>query len=600
MFQSFDSAASPEQGPERLAQLRAALATEGLSGFLVPRADAHQGEYVAARDERLQWLTGFTGSAGFAIVLPHIAGVFIDGRYRVQVKAQVDLTHFTPVPWPETSAGDWIAAQMTQGLLGFDPWLHTADEIAKIEATLAATQVQLVPVLNMIDAIWPDQADAPEGKVFLHPDHLAGKTSAQKRAEIAAELQARGEQAVVITLPDSICWLLNIRGADVPKNPVMQGFAILYADGAVDLFAARAKFSDAVLAALGPDVRLHAPDAFETALTHLQGPVRVDQGQAPLAVTLELEGAGIARVWGDDPCRLRKACKTSAEIEASREAHLRDGAAVTEFLAWLDAQPENSLTEITVVKALEDFRRATNVLHDISFDTICGAGPNGAIIHYRVTHDTDRAVKPGELLLVDSGAQYFDGTTDITRTIALSQEPTAAERHDFTLVMKGHIALASMVFPEGTTGHQLDAIARQYLWKEGLSYLHGTGHGVGHFLNVHEGPQSIRLNYVPAALTPGMITSNEPGLYRENVHGIRCENLVLTVEKMQTEFGRFYGFETLTLCPFDRALFDTSIMTNDEIQWLNNYHSKVAEALAPHLEGEYKAWLLENTKPLTK
>ncbi len=589
MFQSFESAASPEQGPARLENLRAVMAAEGLAGYLVPRADVHQGEYVAARDDRLSWLTGFTGSAGFAVVLGDKAGVFIDGRYRVQVKAQVDLGHFSPVHWPEIQAGDWIKDNLSEGLVGFDPWLHTTDEITKIEAALAGTGVTLVPVMNLIDAIWPDQPDAPMGRVFLHPDHLAGKTAAEKCAALAAEMQARGEKTTVITLPDSICWLLNIRGADVPKNPVMQGFALLHDDASVDLFAAAGKFTDDVLTALPASVRLHDPDAFDTALSNLTGRVRVDRGQAPLAVALELNGPDVELVWGDDPCRLPKACKNAAEIAATREAHLRDGAAVTEFLAWLEAQPQDSLTEIAVVKALEDFRRATNVLHDISFDTICGAGANGAIIHYRVTHDTDRPITSGELLLVDSGAQYFDGTTDITRTIAIG-DVQGEERDCYTRVLRGMIAISRARFPKGVAGRDIDALARAPLWAAGQDYDHGTGHGVGAFLSVHEGPQRIsRVSEVP--LQAGMILSNEPGYYREGAFGIRLENLIVVQEAPALGDNRAqFSFETLTFVPFDRRLVVVEDLSREERAWWNAYHAEVLEKLRPRLSPPALAW----------
>ncbi len=597
MFQSFESAASPEQGPARLENLRAIMAAEGLAGYLVPRADVHQGEYVAARDDRLSWLTGFTGSAGFAVVLRDKAGVFIDGRYRVQVKAQVDLGHFTPVAWPEIQAGDWIRDNLSEGLLGFDPWLHTTDEITKIETALAGTGVSLVPVMNLIDAIWPDQPEAPMGRVFLHPDHLAGKSAVQKCTELAAEMQARGEKTTVITLPDSICWLLNIRGADVPKNPVMQGFALLHDDASVDLFAAAGKFTDDVLAALPASVRLHAPDAFNTALSSLTGRVRVDRGQAPLAVALELNGPEVELVWGDDPCRLPKACKNAAEIAATREAHLRDGAAVTEFLAWLDAQLQGSLTEIAVVKALEDFRRATNVLHDISFDTICGAGPNGAIIHYRVTHDTDRPVTSGELLLVDSGAQYFDGTTDITRTIAIG-DVQGEERDCYTRVLRGMIAISRARFPKGVAGRDIDALARAPLWAAGQDYDHGTGHGVGAFLSVHEGPQRIsRVSEV--LLQAGMILSNEPGYYREGAFGIRLENLIVVQDAPALGDNRAqFSFETLTFVPFDRRLVVVEDLSRDERAWWNAYHAQVLEKLAPRLSPSALAWAEKACAPL--
>lgn len=599
MFQSFESVSDPSQGPARLAALRARLVDAGLAGFLVPRADAYQGEYVAAHDERLSWLTGFTGSAGFCIVLPGIAGVFIDGRYRTQVKAQVDLAHFTPVPWPETRPGEWIRQHLTAGRIGYDPWLHTAEEIGRIRAALEGTEVMLLPTANAVDAIWPDQPAPPQEPAFVHPEALAGEGHAAKCTRLAAELRQRGQRAAIITLPDSICWLLNIRGADVPRNPVMQGFVILHDDGNVELFADPAKLA-AVTTHFGPMVRLNgAPEThFLPALSQLTGPVRVDRATAPIAISDELRAKGIEVVWGDDPCRLPKACKTAAEIGATREAHLRDGAAVCEFLCWLDREaPSGGLTEIDVVRSLEGFRRATNVLHDISFDTICGAGPHGAVIHYRVTHQTNRPVRPGELLLVDSGAQYKDGTTDITRTIAVG-DPGEEARDCFTRVLRGMIAVSRTRFPKGVAGRDLDALARQHLWTAGLDYDHGTGHGVGAFLSVHEGPQRIsRLSEVP--LAPGMILSNEPGYYREGVFGIRLENLIVVEEATPLGDNRAqYSFETITFAPFDRRLIKTAAMAADELAWLDAYHARVLQLIGPRVTPATLDWLCAACAPL--
>ncbi len=593
MFQTFDVTANPTQGPARLAALRAVLAAEGLAGFIVPRADLHQGEYVAARDERLQWLTGFTGSAGFAIVLPDVAGVFIDGRYRTQVKGQVDLGHFTPVPWPEVKPADWLRDHLPGGALGFDPWLHTADEIEKLEAGLLGSGISLRPVENMVDRIWADQPEPPMGRVFAHPDEIAGETSAAKRARLAEGLRKAGQTAAVITLPDSLCWLLNIRGADVPRNPILHGLAILHDDTRVTLFAEAAKFDEAARAHLGAHVSLRPVAAFVPALHTLQGPVRVDKGTAPLAVSLELEEAGIAVAWGDDPCRLPKACKNAGEIKGMREAHLRDGAAVVEFLCWLEAQlPKGGLTEIDVVRGLEGFRRATNALHDISFDTICGAGPHGAIMHYRVTEESNRAVEANSLLLVDSGAQYLDGTTDITRTVAVG-DPGDYARACYTRVLQGTIAISRVRWPKGLAGRDLDPLARAPLWLAGQDFNHGTGHGVGAFLSVHEGPQRLsRISEVP--LEPGMILSNEPGYYREGEFGIRLENLIVVEPAPKLAGGdderEQLRFETLTFVPFDRRLVVGAMLAPGERDWLNAYHAEVLEKLAPRLSPAALVW----------
>lgn len=600
MFQTFDSAASKTQGPARLAALRAALTAQGLAGFLVPRADVHQGEYVAARDDRLQWLTGFTGSAGFCIVLPDVAGVFIDGRYRVQVKGQVDLAAFTPVAWPEIKPGDWIRQHLSKGGIGFDPWLHTADEIEKLRTALADTGVTLRPGLNLIDGIWTDQPPPPLGRAFVHPDALAGATSAEKRTTLAAELRAAGQSSAVITLPDSLCWLLNIRGADVPRNPVLHGFAILRDDARVSLFADHAKFDPETLRHLGADVALSPPAEVAVALGRLTGPVRVDRATAPLAISQTLTDAGIEVVWGDDPCRLPKARKTAAEIAGMREAHLRDGAAMVEFLCWLDAElPKGTLTEIDVVRSLEGFRRATNALHDISFDTICGAGPHGAIMHYRVTEETNRAVGSDTLLLVDSGAQYADGTTDITRTVAVG-DPGDEARQCYTRVLQGMVAISRARWPKGLAGRDLDPLARAALWIAGQDFDHGTGHGVGAFLSVHEGPQRLsRLSDVP--LDPGMILSNEPGYYREGAFGIRLENLIVVVpapaltgadDRIQ------YAFETLTFVPLDRRLIVPAMLSPGERGWLNAYHADVLAKLAPRLSPFALEWCRAACAPL--
>lgn len=599
MFQSFDSHASPDQGPPRLEALRQRLAGMRLAGFIVPRADVHQGEYVATRDERLQWLTGFTGSAGFAVVLPDVAGAFIDGRYRTQVKGQVDLGVYTPVAWPEVKPGDWIREKLAAGRVGFDPWLHTADEIAKIEVALDGSGVSLVSVAeNPVDAIWADQPGAPLGQAFAHPEELAGETSAAKRANLAEGLVKAGQKAAVITLPDSLCWLLNIRGADVPKNPIVHGFAVLADDGAVTLFVAPAKLDEAVRAHLGAGVTIRPVEEFVQGLQSLEGPVRVDRTTAPVAVADILKAAGIEVSWGDDPCRLPKACKNPAEIAATREAHLRDGAAMVEFLCWLDQQaPKGGLTEISVVTALEGFRRATNALHDISFDTICGSGPNGAIMHYRVTEESNRAVGTNELLLVDSGAQYLDGTTDITRTIAIG-DPGEEARIQYTRALQGLIAISRVRFPKGISGRDIDALARFNLWVAGQDFDHGTGHGVGAFLSVHEGPQRIsRVSEV--VLEPGMILSNEPGYYREGAFGIRLENLIVVeIAPPLGDMRAQLSFENITFVPFDRRLILAAELSPGERCWLNAYHAEVLEKLAPRVSGETLDWLKASCTPI--
>ncbi|MCP3972629.1 MAG: aminopeptidase P family protein [Rhodobacteraceae bacterium] len=594
MFQTFDPTTTPDQGPPRLAALRAEMAREDLDGFLIPRADAHQGEYVAPRDDRLAWLTGFTGSAGFCTVLPDIAGVFVDGRYRVQVKAQV-ASDFTPVNWPETKLGDWLVQQLPDGgTVGLDPWLHTAGEIATLEKRLDGSGIALRDTENLVDRIWPDQPPRPAEPVSKYPTELAGKGDETKRAEIAAALRAAGHKAAILTLPDSICWLLNIRGADILRIPVAQAFTILHDDGRMQLFSDPQKFQD-----LGPDPAItvaHWED-FAAALDQLTGPVRIDKANAPLAVSRTLTAASVEIAYDDDPCILPKACKNATEIANTRAAHLRDAAAMCEFLAWLDATAPGDLTEIAVVRKLEAFRRATNALQEISFDTICGSGPNGAIVHYRVTEQTDRRLTGGELLLVDSGGQYLDGTTDITRTIAIGQA-TDRQRSCFTRVLQGMVAISRARWPVGLTGRDLDPLARVALWRAGQDYDHGTGHGVGAYLSVHEGPQRIsRVSDVK--LQPGMILSNEPGYYREGEFGIRIENLVV-VQQADAQPGgddrEMLDFETLTWVPIDLALVDPELLSADERDWLNRYHAAVRERVSDRLSQPARAWLERATR----
>lgn len=602
MFQSFEVTAHPEFGAERLARLRAALAAAGVQGFIVPRADVHQGEYVAPADERLQWLTGFTGSAGFCVVLPEIAGVFIDGRYRTQVKSQVDLRHFTPVPWPEVKAGDWIAGALPEGgTIAYDPWLHTQREISELESVLTPKNVRLLPSGNAIDQIWADRPAPPLGPVAVQPIEHAGETAGSKRARLAEAMRQAGQGAAVLTLPDSLSWLLNIRGADIARNPVVQCLGILRADASLDLFIAPAKLSAEVRTHLGPEVHLHPPEEFEAALKALSGPVRVDRATAPIAVAQTLEAAGISIAWDADPCLLPKARKNPAEIEGMAQAHLRDGAAMVEFLAWLDREnPKGGMTEIRAVTALEGFRRATNALKDISFETICGAGPNGAIMHYRVSTDSDRPFREGEIVVIDSGGQYVDGTTDITRTIAVGT-PGAEERDCFTRVLQGMIAMSRLRWPKGVAGSHLDAIARYPLWLAHQDYNHGTGHGVGAYLSVHEGPAGLSRRY-DLPLEAGMILSNEPGYYREGAFGIRIENLIL-VEKAEVPTGgdaerEMLRFRTLTFVPIDRRLISTGLLTRAELDWLNEYHQLVLELIGPRLSESARLWLEGACAPL--
>ncbi|MGB7316423.1 MAG: aminopeptidase P family protein [Planktotalea sp.] len=598
MFQSFDTTSSPEHGPARLAALRAEMAVEALDGFIIPRADAHQGEYVAPHDERLQWLTGFTGSAGFCCALMDSAGVFIDGRYRTQVKSQVDLAHYTPVPWPEHSLADWLKEKLPSGgVVGFDPWLITQGQLETYETALVQSGITLRPAPNLVDRIWKDQPAPPMTPAFEYPIEYAGKSSCDKLADLAADLKEKGEDAAIITLPDSLCWLLNIRGNDVAKTPLVHGFAILQAGGRIQLFVA-----DEKVAHLAPDPLIDRaePCDFLPALTKLSGKIRCDKVSVPVAV-IEALNAGIAEIsYGPEPCALPKARKNPVEIAGTRTAHITDASAMCELLCWLDAQPTGSISEIDVATQLEQRRRATNALQDISFDTISGAGPNGAIMHYRVTHETSRTLQDGDLLVLDSGGQYLNGTTDITRTIAIAAVGKE-ERTAFTRVLQGMIAISRMRWPKGLAGRDIEAVGRVPLWLAGQDFDHGIGHGVGHFLGVHEGPQRLsRVSDVP--LEPGMILSNEPGYYREGAFGIRIENLVVvqTAPALPSADAQreMYDFETLTYVPIDRRLIVKELLTQAETDWLNSYHKACLAKLDGLLSDAARTWLAQATQPL--
>jgi Xaa-Pro aminopeptidase len=596
MFQSFEVTARPDQGPPRLAALREVIATEVLDGFLVPRADAHQGEYVSARDERLAWLTGFTGSAGFCAVLRDVAGVFIDGRYRTQVKAQV-ADVFTPVPWPDVSLAEWLKDQLPDGgRVGFDPWLHTPAQIEQAEKALDGTGIALERCANLVDRIWTDQPCPAAEPAKVHPLEFAGESHDDKRARLGAALKASSAACAVITLPDSLCWLLNIRGADIPRNPIAQGFGILHANGAVDLFMDAAKL-DNVRDHFGADVTCHMPDAFLAGVKALEGPVRLDKSSVPVLVA---DAVGDRVQWGDDPCALPKACKNAAEIEGSAAAHLRDGAAVVELLAWLDAQTPGSLTETQVVTRLEAFRRRDNALQDISFETIAGTGPNGAIMHYRVTTETDSMLEDGHLLVLDSGGQYLDGTTDITRTIPIGSPPEAA-RAAFTRVLAGMIAMSRLIWPKGLAGRDIEAVGRAPLWYAHQDFDHGLGHGVGAYLSVHEGPQRLsKISSVP--LQAGMILSNEPGYYRESAFGIRIENLIVaepaTVPPGGDAHRDMLNWRTLTFAPIDRRLIVTDMLDAPSRAWLDAYHAETLAKIGPRVSPAALAWLQEACQPL--
>jgi Xaa-Pro aminopeptidase len=602
MFQSFDLPGHKAEGPARLERLRAALREAGLDGFVVPRADAHQGETVAPRDERLAWLTGFTGSAGLCVALAHRAALFVDGRYTLQARDQTEGGAFEIVSTVETTPEAWIEKALPEGAtLGLDPMLHPTAAVDKLRAAAEKAGGRLVFVeRNPVDAIWPDQPPPPLGAVRPHPAALAGEESAAKRTRLGAEIAKAGAAAAVLTLPDSIAWLLNVRGADIARLPAPLAFALLRADGSATLFAAEEKVDGAARAHLGGAVSIAPPEAFGPALDALAGATAlVDRDSAPAWVGQRLEAAGATVRWARDPCILPKATKNPAELAGARAAHLRDGAAMTRFLRWLsETAPAGGLTEIAVVKRLEAFRAEDPALRDIAFDTICGAGEHGAIVHYRVTRATDRPVRPGELLLVDSGAQYEDGTTDVTRTVAIgAPEPDA--RRLFTLVLKGMIAISRARFPAKTAGRDLDPLARVALWRAGFDYDHGTGHGVGAYLGVHEGPQSLSKRGAEPLL-PGMILSNEPGCYVEGRFGIRIENLVIVTPAETPPGGTrpMMGFETLTWAPIDRALVDADLLDPAERAWLDAYHAETLARIGPLVDDATRAWLAAACAPL--
>jgi Xaa-Pro aminopeptidase len=577
------------------------MAGSGIDGFIVPRADEHQGEYVPAAAERLQFLTGFTGSAGIAVALARRAAIFVDGRYTLQVATQVDAGQFEICHLTKTPPHDWLAAAATSGQrIAYDPWLHTPEGLKRLAEAAKRAGAELVPSsANLIDAIWADRPPPPLARVEPHAVEFAGKSSQEKRAPIAEALAKAGIAAAILTLPDSIAWLLNVRGGDVRRAPLPLSFAFLRADASVDWFVDQRKLGTDMAAHLGAAVRVRPPGELAPALASFSGAkVQIDPATAASWLFDRLAAAGAIVVGEADPCLMPKSCKNGTELDGIRAAHRRDGAALTRFLGWVAREaPKGGLTEVAAADRLEAMRRESNLLRDLSFDTISGAGPNGAIVHYRATPESNRALASGELYLVDSGGQYPDGTTDVTRTVAIGTPTPAMKRH-FTLVLKGHIALATARFPAGTSGSQLDALARLPLWREGLDYDHGTGHGVGHYLCVHEGPQRIAKlpNTVP--LRPGMVVSNEPGYYKTGAYGIRIENLVAVTSLGDGESGELLGFETLTLAPIDRALVDVALLTADEIAWLDAYHARVRAAIEPQVDAETRRWLEVATAPL--
>ena len=600
MFQSFDTTSAIDAVPDRLSLLRDQLRKLDLDGFLVPRGDEHRGEYVAPSSERLAWATGFTGSAGFAAITTNRAALFVDGRYTVQARVQTPGQLFEYLSIPGNTAADWLIKALGQsgGTVGYDPWLHSIAEIERTTEQLSQHGIRLKAVTrNPIDLTWgKDRPAPPLEPVIVQPVSLAGESAEDKIKRLQHELVEAGQNAAVLTAPDSICWLLNIRGSDVAHNPVVLCFAILPAKGKVELFIAPEKLHDEARAHLKASVKLLPPGDLKARLKSLKEAgktVRVHRETCPVWIGRQLGGSRTISD-GSDPCLLPKAIKNKVEIRGMRSAHKRDAVAMCQFLAWLDKEAsKGSVDEIAAAQKLEGFRAKTKKLKEISFDTISGSGPNGAIVHYRVTNETNRKLGKSELYLVDSGAQYSDGTTDITRTVAVGK-PTDEMRDRFTRVLKGHIGLATALFPEGTRGVDLDPFARRALWDAGLDFDHGTGHGVGSYLSVHEGPQSISKRSM-VQLKPGMIISNEPGFYKEGAFGIRIENLVLVQPAKKPAGGDrpMMSFETLTFAPIDRKLVDAKLLTDAERDWLNAYHAKVQADVGPRLDAEDRAWLAD-------
>jgi Xaa-Pro aminopeptidase len=604
-FQSFEDRSDAATVAPRLAALRAELAKRGLDGFVIPHSDEYQSEYLPECNERLAWLTSFTGSAGAAVALKDKAAVFADGRYTLQVRQQTDTKQFEPRDLVEEGPNGWLANNAPKGAkIGFDPWVHSAASAYALRIAVEKAGATLVPTDgNPIDAVWHDRPAAPTAKAIPHAMNLAGESAEAKRTRIAEDIKKSGADAAIVSLADSICWLLNVRGGDTPHTPFVLSYAILNSDGSADWFVDERKITPDVTKHLGNAVRVRAPSEFNSALDALKGKnVVADPTWTAAAAFDRLAKAGATVKRGVDPCQLPKACKNPVEIEGSRKAHIRDGAALTNFLSWMAREaPNGEITEIQAAETLEGYRKKAGSLTDLSFDSISGAAPHAALPHYRVTTSSNRKINKNEIYLIDSGGQYPDGTTDVTRTMIVGT-PTAEMKDRFTRVLKGHIALGTMKFPPGTPGVALDAFARKALWDAGLDYDHGTGHGVGSYLSVHEGPQNISKKPIYQPLMPGMICSNEPGYYKEGEYGIRIENLVVVTEPKPVPGGdpqrTFMEFETVTWSPIDLNLVEPSLLTKDEREWLNDYHAKTRAKLSPLVDADAKAWLENATRAI--
>ena len=593
-FQSFEESSDREETPFRISMVQAELKKNNLSGYLVPRSDVHQGEYVAACDERLSWLTGFTGSAGICIVGNDRAGVFVDGRYSIQAKKQTK-SPFQVIQWNKKNFLQWIEKNIVKGKIGFDPWLHSNKEIIGLSEAFADKGISFVPSDNLIDKVWLSRPLRVSSQVMSYPFKLAGLTTKDKCQQIAEIIRFKKADVAVITLPDSIAWLLNLRGNDVIHNPILHAFLIINDKGKIKLFCENENISNSI-SGLENFVKVSSVGSFETALTKLKGSVLLDETTVPFAAVKILQSNGCKLIMGEDPIILPKACKNQVELKHARMCHKRDAVHMCEFLSWVDRQSENKFDEIDAVIELENIRRKDENLKEISFDTIAASGPNAALPHYRVNYTSNRTIKKGDVLLVDSGGQYLDGTTDITRTIAIGTQSKEV-KNAFTRVLKGLIAISELKFPCGTSGRDIDAFARAPLWKIGQDYAHGTGHGVGHYLSVHEGPQRIS-KFSDVEFKEGMIVSNEPGSYKEGEFGIRIENLILVKDSELKTDNQFLEFETLTFVPIDRRLIFKNLLDLHEREWINNYHSQCWKRAKDLVTAPTKAWLKTMTRPI--
>lgn len=600
MLQNFDNNAQPDQAASRMALVRLEMDKAGVDGFIVPREDEFMGEYVPACGERLKWLTGFGGSAGVAIILKNQAALFLDGRYTLEAENYIDTESLTIIPIMQVSIHSWLTENLNKGSnVAYDPKLHSISQIKKLSAGLDKQEITLTPLEeNPIDMLWSERPAPPDGSIHPHTDIFAGQSSSDKRKDISAKLVAEQADALLITQPENSAWLLNIRGEDVPRTPFALSFCILKEDKSVAWFIDPDRLSSDLEAHLEDNVEIIRPEDMKTYLENMTGKVLVDPSHTPQYFKNILQDKVVE---GKDPCNLKKACKNPVEIEGAKAAHIRDGAALCKFLHWLDiTAPAGNVSEVDAVSYLEQCRQETGKLKDLSFDTISGSGPNGAIVHYRVNNESNRTLQAGELYLVDSGGQYLDGTTDVTRTVFINgASPPDMAIEAFTRVLKGHIALATARFPENTDGVALDALARAPLWAGGMDFDHGTGHGVGSYLSVHEGPQRISKGGTQP-LMPGMIVSNEPGFYQKGEFGIRIENLQFVTPAVKINSGHrpMMGFEVLTLAPIDKRLINADMLVTQELEWLNNYHKQVLDTLSPLLEADTLSWLQQSCAPL--